>query len=252
MNRYYRVLTRRRDLTYHVEGCRHLEGKDAVEVSREEVERALKAGRFKRVSLEHKLVALNVCLACWPAVEPTDWHAEGEPAWSTGPLPEPAVEAQPFFCAECGTHTASTYVVTGAVDDRDGRTEVCLACHTALAGQPLLPSEGTPEEGHPPLAGEVTLDELMRPARVGNVPFTGYQVRLSHGGEELAVEMVLLRPDEPPSLAALEVLADLRFEVQKLNGGVETVETLGGDEVAAELTARALVHQANEKRRKKR
>lgn len=38
----------------------------------------------------------------------------------------------PFACAECGTQTARTYVVTGAVDDKEGRTEVCLPCFEVI------------------------------------------------------------------------------------------------------------------------
>jgi hypothetical protein len=41
-------------------------------------------------------------------------------------------DPEPFTCAECGTGEAETYVVTGAVDDYEGRTEVCLARHEAL------------------------------------------------------------------------------------------------------------------------
>jgi len=37
-----------------------------------------------------------------------------------------------FACAECGTMTATTYVVTGAVGDTDGRTEVCAHCAHGL------------------------------------------------------------------------------------------------------------------------
>lgn len=37
-----------------------------------------------------------------------------------------------FCCAECGTVTADTYVVTGPVHDRDNRTEVRLSCHEKL------------------------------------------------------------------------------------------------------------------------
>ena len=36
-----------------------------------------------------------------------------------------------FACASCGVTTATTYVVTGDVNDKEGRTEVCRDCDTA-------------------------------------------------------------------------------------------------------------------------
>lgn len=43
-----------------------------------------------------------------------------------------------FSCAECGTTTATTYVVTtlDRENPRDTRTEVCLDCHQGIEGFP--------------------------------------------------------------------------------------------------------------------
>ena len=41
-----------------------------------------------------------------------------------------------FWCAECGTDSADTYVVTaleGAWESPEFITEVCLACHEAIS-----------------------------------------------------------------------------------------------------------------------
>jgi hypothetical protein len=48
-----------------------------------------------------------------------------------------AEQIYPFTCAECGTVDAESYVVTGEVDDREGRTEVCLPCHDVLVFGPF-------------------------------------------------------------------------------------------------------------------
>lgn len=48
-------------------------------------------------------------------------------------LPRASAPASaPFSCAECGTATAPQYVVSGALDDREGRTEVCVPCWEAV------------------------------------------------------------------------------------------------------------------------
>lgn len=46
-------------------------------------------------------------------------------------------QGQPFVCAECGTTTADTYVVTftGQSYDPESRTEVCRRCDTAIQPQ---------------------------------------------------------------------------------------------------------------------
>lgn len=63
----------------------------------------------------------------------TRWHGDDNPCDYCGQVSADPIHAVPvpvpFTCADCGTDTADTYVVTGAVDDREGRTEVCLPCH---------------------------------------------------------------------------------------------------------------------------
>lgn len=51
-------------------------------------------------------------------------------------------EDSDLTCAECGTTTASTYVVTtlDPTNPQETRTEVCTDCHTALAAPPQTPT----------------------------------------------------------------------------------------------------------------
>lgn len=78
------------------------------------------------------------------------------------------------------------------------------------------------------------------------------QVRITYGGDELTVMPVLNRPDEPASLAAVEALLQLRFEVQDVETGLHPAGALTGGEVAAELMARAVIHQEMQRREDRR
>lgn len=63
-----------------------------------------------------------------------DWWAETALALAQAVKAE---QIHPFSCAECGSGDAESYVVTGEVDDREGRTEVCLPCHDVLVFGPF-------------------------------------------------------------------------------------------------------------------
>lgn len=61
-------------------------------------------------------------------------HFEADQGAECGwPLEEHEVAGE-FACAECGTTTATTYVVTTLdySDPKSTRTEVCLDCHNTL------------------------------------------------------------------------------------------------------------------------
>lgn len=77
---YVRVESRRYELVYHRDTCRHVAGhrfrRNPMEpVSAAEVQKAIDAGRFKRVEFKGRTVALNVCLSCFPPA-PT-WPPDG-------------------------------------------------------------------------------------------------------------------------------------------------------------------------------
>lgn len=75
--RYFRLATRRRDVTYHVAGCRHLrdKGDRPVQVTVDEVNAAIEAmGRGDYVvTFGGSRHMLHVCGACWPYRAAIDW-----------------------------------------------------------------------------------------------------------------------------------------------------------------------------------
>lgn len=197
----YRLLTARKDLTYHVAGCRYLRNRmdRAIEVPIEEVNAAIERGRFARAEFEGQTVALNVCLQCWP-------YRNGNP-WP-----------------EDGTH---------AVRSTSPRSDV-----------PSSEDEGR-EEHLPPRVPNP-------PAHDRGAPYVGRQVRIMQGDEVLATTMVLSHPGETPSHAAMDALTELSFEVDELEPRVQYAGRFTGGELAAELVARSLVHQANAHRKEQR